>query len=105
MKCPILDSSPTDSVSTFSSFFSSASSITFKNSSTVFAFFKSATKFSSISIVANLERISRCTLPEPSGAAIKKAKSTGLESKALYSTPPLIVIAARPGSLTPEHLP
>ncbi len=56
-------------------------------------------------MVASLDNISRCTLPEFSGAAIRNTKSTGLPSSALYSTPPLILIAASPAFDTPEHLP
>ncbi len=88
-----------------SSFLASALSIISKNASVVKAFLSLETNSSSISIVASFDNISKCTLPEFSGAAIRNTKSTALPSRALYSTPPLILIAARPAFLTPEHLP
>ena len=60
--------------SSFSSFSDSASSMTFKNSSTEAACFNPLVKFSSIRRTDRRLNTSRCTLSSVSGAAIKKIK-------------------------------
>ena len=59
---------------------SSLSSMSFKNSSFVVDLIKASLKSGSIIMVANLDKIIKCSSLPPSGAAIAKNRRAGLPS-------------------------
>ena len=92
------------SLDSSASFALSATSMTCKNSSTLFAFRRSFVNFSSISSTESLLSTSRCTLSLVFGAAIKKIRSAFSPSSDWKSTPPATRIAASPGAFTTSDL-